>query len=93
MTMISFNDFIREYGLKNRATSILKFQNILSSLSLSGVGIYLRDGPFSSDVEIVNLDASKGTHWVAYINEKFFNSYGCSPQKLSEFMIKRNGSC
>ena len=34
---------------------------------LDNVDIYLRDGPFSSDIGIVNLRSSKGTHWVAYI--------------------------
>ena len=69
-----------------------KTQNILPSLPLSDVKIYLRDGPFSSDIGIVNLHLSKGTYWVAYINEIFFDSYGCSPpRKLSRFTIKRNG--
>ena len=50
--------------------------------------------PFLSDVGIVNLHPSKGTHWVAYMNEIYFDSYGCSPpQKLSKFIIKRNGYC
>ena len=38
-----------------------KIQQILSSLSLNNVGIYLRDGPFKSDIGIVNLHPSKGT--------------------------------
>ena len=58
------------------------------------VGIYLRDGLFKIDIGFVNLHPSKGTHWVGYINENFFDSYGCSlPQKLSDFNIKRNGHC
>ena len=55
---------------------------------------YLGEWPFSSDVGIVNLHPSKGTRWVAYINENFFDSYGCSPpQRLSKFIIERNGLC
>ena len=50
-----FNDFIKKYKLKNKATSNLKIQQILSSLSLNDVGIYLRDGPFESNIGIVNL--------------------------------------
>ena len=92
--MMTFNDFIKKHNLKNKATSNIKIQNILSSLSLNDVGIYLRDGPFSSDIGIVNLHSSKGTHWVCYINENYFDSYGCSPpKKLSKFIIKRNGYC
>ena len=92
--MMTFNDFIKKYKLKSKATSNIKIQQVLSSLSLNDVGIYLRDGPFSSDIGIVNLHPSKGTHWVCYINENYFDSYGCSPpKKLSKFIIKRNGYC
>ena len=89
-----FNDFIKKYKLKNKATSNIKIQQVLSSLSLNDVGIYLRDSLFSTDVGIVNLHPSKGTHWVCYINENYFDSYGCSPpKKLFKFIIKRNGYC
>ena len=63
-------------------------------MRLNNVGIYLRDGPFSSDNGLVNLHPSKGSHWVCYINENYFDSYGCvCPKKLSKFIIKRNGYC
>ena len=90
--MMTFNDFNKKYKLKNKATSNLKIQQVLSSFSLDGVGIYLRDGPFKSDIGIVNLHPSKGTHWVCYLNENYFESYGVvCPKKLSKFIIKRNG--
>ena len=92
--MITSNDFIKKYKLKNKATSNIKIQHVLSSLSLNYVGMYLKDGPFSSDIGIVNLHPSKGTHWVCYINENYFVSYGCvCPKKLSKFVIKGNGYC
>ena len=92
--MISLNDFVDKYNLKNKATSNIKIQRILSSLSLNDVGIYLRDGLFESDIGSVNLDRSKGTHWVCYLNENYLESYGCvCPKKLSKFIIKRNGYC
>ena len=72
--MITFNDFIKKYKLKNIATSKIKIQQVLNSIGLNNVGIYLRDGPFLSDVGIVNLHPSKGTHWVCYINENYFDS-------------------
>ena len=91
---MTFNDFIKKYNLKNKATSIIKIQQILSSLSLNDVAIYLRDGPFSSDIGLVNLHPSKGSHWVCYINENYFDSYGVvCPKKVSKFIIKRNGYC
>ena len=80
--------------MKNKATSNIKIQQVLSSLSLNDVGIYLRDGPFKPDIGIVNLHASKGTHWVSYLNENYFDSFGCAPfKKLSKFIIKQNGYC
>ena len=91
---MTFNEFIKKYNLKNKATSNIKKQQVLSSLSSNDVGIYLRDGPFESDIAIVNLHPSKGTHWICYINENYFDSYGCvCPKKLSKFIIKRNGYC
>ena len=62
--MITFNDFSKKFNLRNKATSNLKNQHVLSSLSLHDVGIYLRDGPFSRDIAIVNLHPSKVTYWV-----------------------------
>ena len=92
--MMTFNDFIKKFNLKNKSTSNIKIQNILSSLSLNDVGIYLRDGPFSCDIGIVNLHPSKGTHWICYINENYSDSYDCStPKKLAKFIINRNGYC
>ena len=91
---MSFNEFIKKFNLKNKATSNIKIKQVLSSLSLNDVGIYLRDGPFSSDIGIVNLHPSKGTHWVCFINGNHFDSYGSiCPKKLSKFIIKRNGYC
>ena len=91
---MSFNDFVHKYNLKNKGTSNIKIQKVLTSIGLDNINIYLGDGPFSSDIGIVNLHPSKGTHWVCYINENYFDSYGCvCPKKLSKFIIKRNGYC
>ena len=90
--MITFNDFIKKHNLRNKGTSNTKIQQVLNSIGLNNVGIYLRDGPFKSDIGIVNLHPNRGTHWVCYINENYFDSYGVvCPKKLSKFIIKRNG--
>ena len=92
--MMTFNYFARKHDLKNKATSNIKIQQVFSSLGLSDVGFYLRDGPFESETGVVNLHPSKGTHWVVYISENYFDSYGCAPpQKLSKIIIKRKGYC
>ena len=83
-----------KHNLKNMATSNIKTQQVLSSLSSNDVGIHLRDGPFSGDIGFVNVHLSKGTLWVCYIRENYFDSYGCvCPKKLSKFIINRNGCC
>ena len=92
--MMFFNDFIHKYKLKNKATSDITFYRILCSIGLDSVDLYLRHGPFSSDNGIIYLHLSKVTHWVAYISENYFDSYGCSPpQKLSKLFIKRTRHC
>ena len=91
---MTFNDFIKKYKLKNEATSNIKIQQVLSSISLNDVGTYLRDGPVKSDIGVVNLHPLKGTHWICYKNENYFDSYGVvCPKKLFKFIIKRNGYC
>ena len=93
--MITFNDFVPKHNLKNKTTTNIKIYEVLKKIGLdSKLGIYLRDGPFSSDRGIANLNPSEGNRWVCYINENYFDSYCCSPQKkLSKFIIKRNGYC
>ena len=89
MKIMSFKDFILIYNLKNKATLNIKIQQIFLFLSLSDIGIYLRDGSLSSVVGIVNLHPAEGTPWVAYNDQKKIDSYGCSPpRKLSRFVIK-----
>ena len=62
---MSFNDFVHKNNLKNKATSDIKTDEVLKNIGLhTKVGIYLRDGPFPSDIGIINLHPSKGTHWV-----------------------------
>ena len=85
---------LKKYKLKNKTTSNIKIQQVLSSLSLNYIGIYLTDGPFNSDIRIVNLHPFRGTHWILFVYECYFDSYGCAPpKKLSKFIIKRNGCC
>ena len=92
--MISFNDFLHKYKLRDKATSNIKIYQVFSSIGLDNVGLYLGDGPFSIDIGIVKLHPSKGRHWVLYINETYFESYGRSPpQKLIKFIIKRKRHC
>ena len=81
---MGFNDFVKEYNLKKKATSNMKIQKVLTSIGLDNGNLYLRDEPFSRDIGVVNSHPSKGSHWVCYLNENYFDSYGCAPpRKLS----------
>ena len=92
--MMTFNDFVKKDNLKNEATSNIKIYQILCSIGLDNVDIYLRDGPFSTDIKSVNIRPSERTHCVCYINENYFDSYGCPPpNKPFKFITKRNGPC
>ena len=63
-------------------------------MGLNDIGIYLGDGPFSSDIGVVKLYPTRGTHWVCYINENSFLSYWVvCPKQLSKFVKKRIGIC
>ena len=54
----------------------------------------MRDGPVESDIGNVSLHLSKETHSITYLNEYYFDSFGCGPSnKLSNFIKKRNGHC
>ena len=79
--MMSFNDFVKIFDLKNKATSNIKIQKVLTSIGLDNVGICLRDGPFESDIGIVNLHPFRGTHWILYFHECYFDSYCCVPRR------------
>ena len=39
----------------------------------------MRDDKFTIPSGIVNLHPTKGTHWIMFINEYYFDSYGCPP--------------
>ena len=90
---MSFNDFVHKYNLKNKAISNIKLNEVLKKIGLdSKKRIYVRDGPFLTNIGIVNSHPSKGTHWVCYVIENYFNSYGyVCPKELSRFIIKGNG--
>ena len=92
--MMLFNDFFQKYGLKNKATTNIKTYQVLSSLSWSDIGMYLRDGPFESELGIVNLHPPRGAHWVAYLNHYYFYSYACPPpRKLLNYIKSKHGKC
>ena len=75
---LSFKEFVEKYGLKNEATSNVKIKEIPNELNIP-CGIYMRDDKFNTTSCIVNLHPTKGTHWVMFTNQNYFDSYGCPP--------------
>ena len=88
MKYLSFQEFVEKHGLKNEATSNVKIKEILNELKIP-CGIYMRDDKFTTTSGIVNLHPTKGTHWVMFFNENYFDSYGCPPPTNIENHIKK----
>ena len=78
MNYLSFKEFVEKYKLKNEATSNVKIKEVLDKLTIPA-GVYIRDDKFTTPSGIVNLHPTKGTHWVMYTNQYYFDSYGCPP--------------
>ena len=99
---LSFKEFFEKYGQKNEATSNVKIKEILDILKLNSTGIYMRDDKFTTPSGKVDLHPSKGTHWVMFSNQNYFDSYGCPPPLnienqidggiYSEYLIQKNES-
>ena len=54
----------------------------------------MRDDNFNTDIGIVNLHPFKGTHWVCYIKNKYFDSYGCPPpENIKNYIKSKYKSC
>ena len=101
MNYLSFKEFVNKYGLKNEATSNVKIKEILKLMNTS-CRIYMRDDKFITTSGIVNLYPTKGTHWVMFTNQNYFDSYGCPPPLnitkqinygiFSEYQIQKDDS-
>ena len=101
MNSLSFKQFVAKHGLKNEATCNVKIKEILNELKIP-CGKYMRDDKFKTDSGIVNLHPTKGTHRVMFINEYYFDSYGCplpinilnylNIGQYSEYQIQKNDS-
>ena len=52
--------------------------------------VQMRDDPINSNCGIINLHPTKGTHWVCFMNQVYFDSYGCPPPQNILSHIKSN---
>ena len=83
MKYLSFKEFVNKYGLKNEATSNVEIKEILKLMNTS-CGIYMRDDKFITTSGIVNLHPTKGTHWVMFTNQNYFDSYRSTTIKYNK---------
>ena len=103
MKYLSFKQFVKNYGLKNEGTCSVKIKEILNEIDVrvaSPAGMYMRDDKFTKDSGIANLHPTKGTIWVMFVDEFYFDSYGCAPPTnilnhikngiYSEYQIQKN---
>ena len=89
----SFNDFIQEYSLKNKATTIIKKEQILSFLALREVRNFL-DDPLKFGIGSVSLHPFQGTQWYyIFTNVVLIHLVFHHLTKLSKLFKKRNGCC
>ena len=86
---ISLKELVNKYGLENAATNNVRIKEILLFLN-TPCGLYLRDDTFFTKSGIINLPPTKRTHWVMFINECYFDSYGC-PTPLSITILIKKG--
>ena len=82
MTILSFEDFMKKYKLKNDTMNESELQKIYN------YPIYPRGSKIYSDKGFVNIDdgSQGGTHWTCFIvkgnKSNYFDSFGGQPDKF-----------
>ena len=93
--IVTFNDFIKKYNLKNTATSNIKVYEVLKKTPtrLQRRHLFEKWG-FFNKLWCNSVFILVEGLWVCYIKDCYFDSYGYGcvcPKKVSEFIIKPNG--
>ena len=80
----SMNAFMKKHKLKNEATDNIKISEVINKLNIGNdFDIYLKNDTLTTNSGIINLSKS-GTHWTAYYNNFYFDSFGVKPPKNIE---------
>ena len=81
MTLL-FEEFCRKYGLKNASTSSDEIYKVAKDIGLKDFSIYTDDQKLKTKCGLINLDEKgKGTHWVCYYENNYFDSFGGPPSE------------
>ena len=86
--VLDFKSFIKLHKLKNQATSAKKLFDVAKKIKLKDFDIYLRNQPLKTKQGIVNLDTTKGSHWVCFYENNYFDAYGVKPPLEVENSLK-----
>ena len=89
---LSLSDFMKKYKLRNASTNNIKISEVINKLMINDQQSFDFDIYFKTDIlttkqGIINL-SKKGTHWVCYYNNFYFDSYGVKPPKNIEQQLK-----
>ena len=77
-----FEEFCRKYGLKNASTSSDEIYKVVKELGLNDFGIYTDNQKLKTKCGLINLDEKgRGTHWVCYYENNYFDSFGGPPSE------------
>ena len=52
----------------------------------------MTENKFTTKHGSANLHSIEGTHRIAYLNEFYFDAFGCPPPELSNFINERQGN-
>ena len=79
--MSRINKFMKQYNLKNEATSGKKVIEVANKLGLKDFRIYIRTDELTTKQGIINLtdDYKNGTHFVAFKDYYYFDSFCVEP--------------
>ena len=80
-SIIDFEAFCQQYKLENKPTTGDKILSVAEKIGLKSFNIYLRNNELTTKQGVINLSNNpfKGTHWVAYNGNKYFDSYLVEP--------------
>ena len=81
---MTLEQFMKRNGLQNKATKGSKLVEVANKIGLEDFNLYIRTDKLTSKQGIINLtdDYKKGTHFVAFFDNNYFDSFCTEPPLL-----------
>ena len=72
---------MKKHGLENKATKGSKLLEVANKIGLKDFRLYIRKDKLTSKQGIINLtdDYKKGSHFVAFYDNNYFDSFCAEP--------------